>query len=89
MLDSEARSTLIFDLLRFPHTYVPNKKLMELSRRLSGIDVAHWVSAIDTIQLADPTSKTRYENVRERLYIIDTLKGMKNASALDVFDAYL
>ncbi|BDP33428.1 MULTISPECIES: ATP-dependent helicase [Vibrio] len=89
VLDSEARSTLIFDLLRFPHTYVPNKKLMELSRRLSGIDVEHWVSAIDTIQLADTTSKTRYENVRERLYIIDTLKGMKNASALDVFDVYL
>lgn len=88
VLDSEARSTLIFDLLRFPHTYVPNKKLMELSRRLSSIDVEHWVSAIDTIQLADTTSKTRYENVRERLYIIDKLKGM-NASALDVFQSYL
>lgn len=89
VLDPEARSNMLFDALRYPHTYVPNKKLMEISRRLGGIDVEQWVSAIDTIQLADTTSKTRYENIRERLYIIDTMKGMKDASALDIFETYL
>lgn len=88
-LEPDERATLIYDLLRFPHTYVANTTLMEIARRLSKTETQFWASAVDTIQMANPTSKIKYENVRERLFIVSDLCSMRNQQAIDVYSKYL
>ena len=79
-LDGDERAKMIYELLRFPHTYVPNTKLMDIARRLSGMEHGNWASAVDAMQMA-ASGKNRLENVRERLWTVSQLCEMKKRQA--------
>ncbi|EPR7483917.1 ATP-dependent helicase (plasmid) [Vibrio campbellii] len=88
LLDNE-RSNMIYELLRYPHTYVPNTALMDISRRLCVVAPEQWPSAVDAIMMANTNSKHKLENVRERLAIVANLSQMREKPAYEVFNQYV
>lgn len=88
-LESDERAKMIYELLRFPHTYVPNTQLMDISRRLSRMEHRNWAPAIDAMQISGG-KKSRLENVRERVWTISQLCDLsQDKMAIDIYEHYL
>lgn len=89
VLLADERSNMIYEVLRYPHTYIPNTILMKISRQLSLVEPEQWVPAINSIMMANLNSKHKLDNARDRLEIIADLCLMKDKPAYEVFNRYL
>ncbi|UXI00106.1 ATP-dependent helicase [Photobacterium sp. TY1-4] len=80
------KGQLLFNLMSFPHCYVPNKTLRPLCDQLAGMDSGQWLTFIGRFEKAN--SNLKLENLIERLDLLVRLQRKGSFKALEVFNQY-
>ncbi|PSW05981.1 ATP-dependent helicase [Photobacterium lipolyticum] len=85
-LSHQQKSTLLFNLLCFPHCYVPNKQLRPICDELAVIPARQWDTFVKNHETAGRDSK--FDNLTDRLDLIVRLARKGAFKALDVYRQY-
>ncbi|WP_299020160.1 ATP-dependent helicase [uncultured Photobacterium sp.] len=82
----QQKSLLLFNLLSFPHCYVPNKVLRPLCDQLAGMETSGWAVFIARYDKAN--SNLKLDNLIERLELLVRLQRKGSFKAVEVFNQY-
>lgn len=82
----QQKCVLLFNLLSFPHCYVPNKILRPLCDQLAGMESSAWSVFITRYDKANESLKL--DNLIERLGLLVRLQRKGSFKALEVFNQY-
>ncbi|WP_371826073.1 ATP-dependent helicase [Photobacterium sp. GJ3] len=82
----QEKSALLFQLLSFPHCFVPNKSLKPLCDQLAKYGSADWVRFAERYGQAYPNLKL--DTLIERLGLLHRITRKGGQKAVDVFEQY-
>ncbi|MEC6798599.1 ATP-dependent helicase [Photobacterium sp. S4TG1] len=85
-LANNDKANLLFNLLSFPHCYVPNKSLRPLCESLSQRPSIEWLSLIKQTEKIQPT--LNLETFTDRIELLLMLQRKGNFKALMVYKQY-
>ncbi|OBU15980.1 DNA helicase UvrD [Photobacterium aquimaris] len=85
-LANNEQANLLFNLLSFPHCYVPNKSLRPLCEALAQRPSSEWLAVIKQTQKIQPT--LNLETFTDRIELLLMLQRKGNFKALDVYRQY-
>ncbi|MCW8329762.1 ATP-dependent helicase [Photobacterium sp. SDRW27] len=83
---AQQKMLLLFNLLSFPHCYVPNKSLRPLCDQLAGMEPSNWGVFIARYDKAN--SSLKLDNLIERLELLVRIQRKGSFKALDVYNQY-
>ena len=82
----QQKMELLFNLLSFPHCYVPNKVLRPLCDQLAAMETANWAVFIGRYDKAN--SSLKLDNLIDRLDLLVRLQRKGSFKASEVFNQY-
>ncbi|WP_318493114.1 ATP-dependent helicase [Photobacterium leiognathi] len=80
------KATLVFNLMSFPHCYVPNANLRPLCDELANTPIDQWLNVVSKTEKVQPN--LNLDNFTARVELLMTLRRKGSFKALDVYRQY-